>query len=151
MCRVLIKIAEGKLSEATVTMLKDFGIFFGVPSWLADLPRLLLVGFFKLYYAMDSKITKDDDVSFTVLVPDFHYDYELVREIQGTLENYKEVKAEVLLTGASKSPQFLKKTIDALEETLSNIKRVELQGIGHNAPLVTGNPKRIAQELKIFF
>jgi pimeloyl-ACP methyl ester carboxylesterase len=145
------EIAEGKLSEATVTMLKDFGIYFGLPKWITGLPRSVLVGLFKFYYAMDSRITKGDDVPFTVLVPDFHYDYELVREMQGTLETFKDVNAEVLLIGGSKSPLFLKNTLDTLEETLSNVKRVELQGLSHSGPLVSGNPERVAQELKAFF
>lgn len=145
------EIAEGKLSDATVTMIKDFGIYFGVPSWIAGLPRSVLVGIFKMYYAIDPRITKGDDVSFTVLVPDFHYDYELVRQMQGTLETFKDVDAKVLLIGGSESPQFLKNTFDALEETLPWVERVELHGLSHKGPLVTGNPERVAHELKEFF
>ena len=145
------EIEEGKLSDATVTMLKDFGIYFGLPKWITSLPSSVLVGLFQMYYAIDSRITKGDDVPFTVLVPDFHYDYELVREMQGKLETFKEVNAEVLLIGGSESPQFLKNTFDALEKTLQNVKRVELQRLSHTGPLVTGNPERVSRELKLFF
>ena len=145
------EIAEGKLADATITMINDFGIYFGVPSWMTGLPRPVLLGLFKLYYGIEPKTLKDDNVSFTVLVPSFHYDYLLVREMQGTLETFKEVNAEILLIGGSKSPSFLKNTLDALEEVLPNVKRVELQGLSHSGPLVTGNPKRVAQELKHFF
>lgn len=145
------EIAGGNISEATVTMLKDFGIYFGLPTWITGLPRSLLVGIFKLYYGIEPKTVKGDDVSFTVLVPAFHYDYELVREMQGSIENFKEVKGEVLLIGGSKSPLFLKNTLDALEEVLPHEKRVELEGLSHTGPLVTGHPERVAQELKHFF
>ena len=145
------EIEEGKLSDATVTMLKDFGIYFGLPKWITSLPSSVLVGLFQMYYAIDSRITKGDDVPFTVLVPDFHYDYELVREMQGKIQTFKEVNAEVLLIGGSESPQFLKNTFDALEKTLQNVKRVELQGLSHTGPLVTGNPERVSRELKLFF
>ena len=58
------EIAEGKLADATVTMLKDFGIYFGVPSYITGLPRFLLANVFKLYYKYESKNVKGDDVSF---------------------------------------------------------------------------------------
>ncbi|MGB9937765.1 MAG: alpha/beta fold hydrolase [Methanobacterium sp.] len=145
------EIAEGNLSNATVTMLKEFGIYFGIPSWITDLPRSVLVTFFKLYYVMDSRIIRGDDVSFTVLVPAFHYDYELVCEMQGKLETFKDVDAEVLLIGGSKSPQFLKDVLDALEEVLPHVERVELRELSHSGPLVSGNPERVALELKHFF
>ncbi|HTX61033.1 MAG TPA: alpha/beta hydrolase [Methanobacterium sp.] len=145
------ELDEDKLSEATVTMLREFGIYFGVPSWLANLPRTLLVDAFKLYYGIDSKVTGADDVSYSDLVPTFHYDYELVREMQGTLDTFRDVRAEVLLIGGSNSPQFLKDILDVLEKVLANVKRVELKGINHSGPLVSGDPGRVAAELKKFF
>lgn len=145
------EIAEGKLADATITMINDFGIYFGVHSWMTGLPRPVLVGLFKLYYGIEPKTLKEDNVSFTVLVPSFHYDYLLVREMQGMLEKFKEINAEILLIGGNKSPSFLKNTLDALEEVLSNVKRVELQGLSHSGPLVTGDPRMVAQELKHFF
>jgi pimeloyl-ACP methyl ester carboxylesterase len=144
------EIADGKLADATVTQLKDFGKYF-VPSWITGLPRFLLVLFFKLYYRNEEKNIKDDDVSFTILVPSFHYDYELVVEMKGTLENFKAVSGEVLLIGGSKSPYFLKHTLDELNQVLPNVNRVELEGLGHGGSLDSGKPERVAKELKKFF
>jgi len=144
------EIAEGKLADATVTQLKDFGKYF-VPSWITGLPRFLLVLFFKLYYRNEEKNIKDDDVSFTILIPSFHYDYELVFEMKGTLENFKAVSGEVLLIGGSKSPYFLKHTLDELNKVLPNVNRVELEGLGHGGSLDSGKPERVAKELKKFF
>jgi hypothetical protein len=145
------EIAEGKLADATVTQLKDFGKYFGVPSWITGLPRFILVMFFKIYYLNEKNNIKGDDVSFTILIPSFHYDYELVAEMKGTLENFKAVSGEVLLMGGSKSPYFLKNALDELEKVLSNVKRVELDGLGHAGSLDSGNPERVAKELKKFF
>jgi pimeloyl-ACP methyl ester carboxylesterase len=145
------EIADGKIAEATVTMLKDFGIYFGLPTWITGLPRFLLVSLFKIYYRIESGTVKGDDVSFNVLVPSFHYDTQLVFEMEGTLEHFNKVQTEILLIGGSKSPKFLKNTLDALNKVLLNVKRVELAGLSHSGSLDSGNPKRVAQELKGFF
>jgi pimeloyl-ACP methyl ester carboxylesterase len=84
------EIAEGKLADATVTMLKDFGIYFGVLLWITGLPRFLLVFMFNLYFWIESRIVKGDDVPFTVLIPSFHFDYQLVVEMAGTLKTLKQ-------------------------------------------------------------
>ena len=107
------RIAEGKLANATVTMIKDFSIYFGLPLWITGLPRFVLESIFKLYCLYKPKNVKRDDVSFTVLIPSFHFDYQLVVEMKGTLENFKMVPDEVLLIGGSKSP-YLEHTLDEL-------------------------------------
>jgi hypothetical protein len=96
----------------------------------------------------DAENVKGDDVPLQELIPAFHFDYQLVVEMQGTLESFEAVLADVLLLGASNSPAFLKRTLDALERVLPNVHRVELQGLGHGAALDGGKPERVAQELK---
>ena len=145
------EISEGKLADATVTMLKDFGIYFGVPSYITGLPRFLLTNLFKLYYKYESNNVKGDDVSFSILIPSFHYDYQLVVEMKGTLENFKNVHGEVLLVGGSESPNFLKHTLDELEKVLPSVDRVEFNGLGHAGSLDSGKPKQVAVELRKFF
>ncbi len=145
------EISEGKIADATVTMIKDFGIYFGVPSYIAGLPRFLLASIFKLYYKFESNSVKEDNVSFSVLVPSFHYDYSLVVEMKGTLLNFRNVSGNVLLIGGSKSPEFLKHSLDELEKVLPYVERVELEGLGHGGSLDSGNPKRVATVLNKFF
>ena len=145
------EIADGKLADATVTMLKDFGIYFGVPSYITGLPRSILVGIFRLYYSYESKNVKGDDVSFSILIPSFHYDYRLVVEMKGTIENFRNVSGDVFLIGGSKSPKFLKNTLDQLEIVLPNVERVELDGLGHAGSLDSGKPERVAEVLIKFF
>ena len=56
---------------------------------------------------------------------------KLVRKTEGTIEEYKEVSAEVLLMMGSKSRDAFKDTLDALEKVLSHSNRVELEGLDH--------------------
>jgi hypothetical protein len=88
------------------------------------------------------------------LAPTLHYDFQLVAETEGKLENFGAIGAEVLLLGGSKSPAYLKVALDALEKVLPDAKRIELTGLGHGASGNTnrgGRPQLVAQELRRFF
>jgi pimeloyl-ACP methyl ester carboxylesterase len=148
------EIAEGKVAEAAVTLLKDFGAYFLPGSFqplIAVIPRLALVRLFKRYLRSDAKNVKGYDVPLQALIPTFYFDYQLVVEMKGTLETFKAVRGDVLLLGGSKTPDFLKRTLDALNNVLPNAKRVELRDLGHGAALDGGKPERVAQELRKFF
>ena len=148
------EIAEGRVAEAMVTLLKDFGGIF-LPGYLQPLvtitPRVMLVGLFSWVLRRDAQHVKGDDVPLRELMRTFHFDYQLVVEMQGTLESFKAVPADVLLLGASESPAFLTHTLDALENVIPHVHRVEMQGLGHGAALDGGKPERVAQELRRFF
>ncbi|MGZ4882251.1 MAG: alpha/beta fold hydrolase [Halobacteriota archaeon] len=148
------EIAAGKVAEATITLLKDFGAIFlpgSLQPVVALTPRSVLVWLFRQYLRRDAGHVKGDDVPFQELIRTFHYDYQLVTEMQGTLESFKAVPADVLLLGASKSPSFLKHTLDALENVIPHVHRVEMQGLPHGAAYDGGKPERVAQELRGFF
>jgi len=103
------EIAEGKVAEASVTLTKDFGKFFlpeSIQFFIAILPRFLLARFYTWFMRNDAKNIKGDDVPLQVLIPTFHFDYQLVVEMKGTLEHFKAVRADVLLLGGSKSLHF---------------------------------------------
>ena len=91
------------------------------------------------------------DVPLNALVATMHYDVMLVQESESRLEDYRDVPAEVLLLGGSKSPLYLKRTLDALENVLPHEKRVEFQGVGHVAADNGGRPELVAEELRSFF
>jgi pimeloyl-ACP methyl ester carboxylesterase len=142
------EVAEGNLAAALVTVIRGLGI---VPLFNI-IPRFILVRFFALAMREDTRSVKSDDVPLRVLIPTQHYDYQLVLETEGTLENFKAVPAEVLLLGGSKSPFFLKHTLDALNKVLPHVERIELPGLGHTAPTDSNsNPERVARELRRFF
>ncbi|MGO9387496.1 MAG: alpha/beta fold hydrolase [Methanobacterium sp.] len=142
------EIAEGEIAAALVTVLKGLGI---MPSMFNLLPRFLLVRIFTRALKNDFMKVKDDDVPLQLLVPTQHFDYQLLVETEGTLENFKAVQAGVLLMEGSKSPSFLKDTIDALCKVLPHAKRRELFGLDHAAPTNSGKPERVARELQRFF
>jgi len=103
------EIAEGKVAEAMVTLLKDFGALL-LPGSLQPVveiaPRSVLAWLFRQILRRDAESVKGDDVPLQELIPTFHFDYQLVVEMQGTLESFEAVPADVLLLGASKSPAF---------------------------------------------
>jgi pimeloyl-ACP methyl ester carboxylesterase len=146
------EIAEGKVAEAMVTFIKNFAKQFEKKLLLLSiLPRPLLARFLSLYLWIDAKNVKGDDVAFQALLPTFHVDYQLVVETKGTLENFKAVRAEVLLLGGSKCSSSMKRRLDALSEVLPNVKRVEVLGLGHEGPIDRAKPEPVVQELRRFF
>jgi pimeloyl-ACP methyl ester carboxylesterase len=92
-----------------------------------------------------------DGVSLRTLVPTMHYDAQLVLETEGTLHTFASTPAEVLLLGGSKSPAYLKTSLDALASVLPQAQRAELAGCGHLAPDNSGDPARVAEKLRPFF
>lgn len=95
--------------------------------------------------------TAGDDVPLRALVPTMHYDAQLVLETEGTLHTFASTPAEVLLLGGGKSPAYLKTSLDALASVLPQAQRIELADCGHLAPDNSGEPARVARELRPFF
>jgi pimeloyl-ACP methyl ester carboxylesterase len=148
------EIAAGRVAEATITLLKDFGAVFlpgSLQPVVALAPRSVLVWLFRRYLQRDAENVTGDDVPLQELIRTFHFDYQLVIEMQGTIESFKAVPADVLLLGASKSPAFLKHTLDALEHVIPHVNRVEMQGLPHGVAYDGGKPERVAQELIKYF
>jgi pimeloyl-ACP methyl ester carboxylesterase len=140
------KVAEGKLAAAMVTVSAD-----DPSSGLSKLPRFLLLILFTFILRIDAMTVKGDDVQLKDLMPTLDYDIALVNETEGKLENFKDVSAEVLLLGGSKSNLMLKNSLDALSNILPHVNRIELLGLDHKAAMNSGKPERIAQELRRFF
>jgi hypothetical protein len=88
------------------------------------------------------------------LAPTLHYDFQLVIQMSGKLERFRDVHAEVLLLGGSKSPSYLKVALNTLEHVLPHVTRIEFAGLGHAASWNTdrdGQPEPVAQALRRFF
>lgn len=84
------------------------------------------------------------------LVPTMHYDIQLVTETEGRLPAFSAIPGQVLLLGGSKSPAYLKATLDALAQVLPHASRIEFAGCDHLAPDNSGQPERVARELRAF-
>jgi len=150
-------VAQGKLSLAMVTSseiaTKVSDDELEPPyQWVKYMPNIIMRLIFRIVIEVDARNVKGDDVTLKDLIPTFHNDLVLVNETKGTIENFKDVSAEVLLLNGSKTFLFLKHIIDALNEVLPNVERVEIQDIDHAAAEdTTGKPEIVAKEIKKFF
>lgn len=149
-------VAEGKLSLAMVTSseiaTKVSGDELEPPyQWVKYMPNIVLRLIFRIILEVDARNVKGDNVKLKDLIPTFHNDVLLVNETKGTIENFIDVSADVLLLNGTKTFLFLKHVIDALNEVLPHIEHVEIQGIDHAAAEdATGKPEIVAHEIKTF-
>ena len=141
------EIVRDDLAAAMVTVIKGTGD----SSLMTALPRFVLVPLLKLAIQADEKEAKDDDVPIKALIPTMHFDPQLVLETQGQLARFKTLQADVLLLGGSQSQKYLTAALDALSSILLNAERFEFSGTGHLAADNSGQPERVAQELRRFF
>ena len=142
------EIAEGKPTSALITFLKA--------DHLTSLPRWLLLPLLKWYLPREKKTLLPNDISMEVLIPTQRFDGLLVKEMDGSLENFAGMRADVLLLGGAKSPAFLRDVLDALNHTLPQVKRITYPALDHSAPTDQSRPKqkgpeRIAGDLRAFF
>ena len=145
------EIAQGEVAAALVSAMK--GTQMGPPIFNV-IPRTLLERLTTAMMASEEKRAGSQDVTMRMLAPTLHYDFQLATEVEGALERFKGIRAEVLLLGGSKSPAYLTAGLDALEKVLPRVTRVELPGLGHGAMGNTdrgGRPARAAQVLRQFF
>lgn len=140
-------IEEGNVAAAMEGLTKDSGKYTVVNIT----PDIIMVPLFKLALKYDAWKTKGDDVPLQELLPTMHDEIELVKETEGTLENYKNVKSEVLLLRGSETEPLLRDTQDTLNKVLPNSKLIELEGLDHGSAQDYGKPEPIAQELIKFF
>jgi pimeloyl-ACP methyl ester carboxylesterase len=146
------EIAEGKVVQAMVTFIKNFARRFEKKVLLLSiLPRPLLALFLSFYFWYEAKRVKGDDVPFQALLPTWHHDYRLTVEVQGALERFRAVRAEVLLLGGTKSSALMKRALDELSKVLPNVKRVEFAHISHEGPIDRSKPEPVAEALRQFF
>lgn len=141
------EIAEGKPASALITFIKADN--------LSRLPRWLLLPLLKWYIQREKKMLLPTDIPMEALIPTQRFDGLLVKEMDSSLENFALVRIDVLLLGGAKSPAFLRDILDALNDTLPNVKRVEYPDFDHSAPNQSRpnqkGPERIADDLRAFF
>jgi hypothetical protein len=145
------EIAAGDISGALVTAMKG-GKF--APPLFTILPRFILKGFTnKMMKGEESKAIKED-VTMRELAPTVHHDFEICVACFGKTDVFKKAEVQTLLLGGSKSPKYLKQSVDILEKLLPTNKRITYKGLGHGGSGSSewgGNPKLIAIDLIKFF
>lgn len=140
------EVAQGHLASACVTGMKGLAIVH----IFTLIPRFILRPGLALVMMLQGK-SKPDEVTIRSLVPTWRYDMQIVDEMKDTLDQYTKLDAQVMLMGGTKSPAWLNVSLDALEKTLPNTKRVILPGLGHDGPEDDGDPEVVAKELLTFF
>jgi hypothetical protein len=122
------------------------------------MPRWLLESLTSSMMKGEQKKAKAGDITMGTLAPTLHYDFALVTAMSGHFQDFKEVRAEVLLLGGSKSPAYLKSALTNLEKVLPRVVgRVEFPELDHGGSSDAsntnrnGNPELVARELRRFF
>jgi pimeloyl-ACP methyl ester carboxylesterase len=131
----------GNVAAALITAMK--GAQMG-PAILRALPRRLLEFLAGMAMRAEDKHPATGYVPVRALAATLHYDSQLAVEMSGNVERFRSIGAEVLLMGGSKSPAFLKASLDHLERSLPKVGRVEFRGLNHAASWNTdrrGRPK----------
>jgi pimeloyl-ACP methyl ester carboxylesterase len=140
------KVDEDKLADAMVVLTKGANIKF--INYL--IPDFILEEIFKLYLWNEDRKATGDDVSGRELLPLANYEFQLVQETEGTIDDYKNVSAEVLLLNSTNSTPLIECTNIELDKVIPNSKHIELKGINHDSAQNYGKPEIIAQEIKRF-
>jgi deazaflavin-dependent oxidoreductase (nitroreductase family) len=100
----------------------------------------------------DARLVKGDDVALRDLIPALKPELDQVKATEGTIDDYKNVTAEVLLMCGTQAPPLFTGTLDALANVLPRAARVELPGLNHGgAQDQGGQPAVIAEQLRRFF
>jgi pimeloyl-ACP methyl ester carboxylesterase len=92
--------------------------------------------------------------SMRVLAPTLVRDFSIGAEMAGRSAMFAAIEADVLLLGGSASPRFLSSGLDELQRLLPSARRVELPGVGHDAPWdedLRGHPRLVEEALRTFF
>ncbi len=149
------EMAAGDISGALITAMQATQMG---PALFNVIPRWLLKPLVKMTTRGEDKNGSGDYASMTELAPTLHNDFQVITEMNGGLERFKEMSLDVLLLGGSVSPDFLKSALDTLDGILPQARRVEFPGLGHVAAWnydpqrnPGGDPKPVAQELVGFF
>ncbi len=145
------EIAEGNIPAALVTAMK--GSEMG-PAFFRAMPHWLIVPLTKHMIAREDRNARAGDVTMRMLAPTLHYDFQLITESEGPLEQFKDIRADLLLLGGTKSPAYLQTSVETLSNVFPRARRVTFTGLGHEASGNAnqwGKPEQVARELRGFF
>lgn len=148
MARYDQQMAAGKVTAALSTAMKGgqmgSAVMNAMPHWLLS----------ALTRPMANWTPKGDYIAFADLAPALHYEGHEIVGMSGSLDMMKDVQADVLLLGGSKSSALIKDALTRVERAVPSTRRIELPGLNHSAPWnkqVRGNPELVARALRGFF
>ena len=144
------EIAAGRTTAALVTgmLAAEMG-----PPWMLKLPRPVLELMTSAMLRAEGRRPPANGVAWRTLAPTLHTDGRILADMDGPVERFADVRADVLLMGGSSSPTYLRRALDSLERVLPHSRRVELAGLDHGAASnrdQRGHPEIVAAELRPF-
>jgi hypothetical protein len=113
--RLEAELAEGRIAAALITAMR--GAQMG-PAALRALPRPLLEFLAEMAMNGEDKQTGSNYVPMRALAATLRFDSQLAVEMSGKLEDFRSVRADILLLCGRKSPQYLWEALDALQQVL---------------------------------
>jgi pimeloyl-ACP methyl ester carboxylesterase len=148
--RATRELDAGRLHDALVTGWR--GAEMG-PAAIRALPRPLLRWMVGQGLAAQDRKGTGEYTPMRELATTLPHNFAVIAELAGPPDGYRAVEADVLLLGGSRSPAYLRAALDTLEATLPRVRRVEIPGVGHEAPLdagLRGRPDLVAAQIRAF-
>jgi pimeloyl-ACP methyl ester carboxylesterase len=148
------EMARGKVAAALITSM--FGLDLA-PAAMRIMPRFLLEAVTEKFMKAEERDAAPDAVTMRKLAPTLHYEGRLLAEMEGTVDQFAAVKAQVLLLRAGKGLAFLHPAIDRLAAVVPNVTVVDLPGLDHGSAAdvskanAGGRPDVVAARLRAFF
>lgn len=148
------QMSEGRVAAALVTSMK--GLTLGPPI-LNLMPIRLLVLLTKLAMRSEDKKAADGAPTMRSLAPTLHCEGTLLAEMTGSARQFGTVTEDVLLLSGSKGLRLFLPGMQALEQALPNVRRVEFPGLDHGGSADVSSTNRSAKpdvvgaELRRFF
>jgi pimeloyl-ACP methyl ester carboxylesterase len=145
------EMARGHVGAAMVTAMR--GAEMG-PAFFRALPKWLTARLVRMGMDQESRRPANEYPTMAELALTLHYDFAVVTESSGRIDDYRSIAAELLLMGGSRSPAFLRRALDDLERVVPSARRVDLDGLDHAASWNSdqrGHPEAVAHELRRFF
>ena len=88
------------------------------------------------------------------MIPAMRYDFAVVAEMNGRMEDLRSLAKPMLLLSGNKSPNYLRLAVRAVTAMLGQARHVEFAGLDHSGPWNRdrgGHPKKVAEALQSFF
>ena len=148
------EMAAGNVAAAMVTSMKGLRL---APAVVNVMPRWLLTAATNRALKSEERSAQPGQVTMRQLAPTLHNEGVLIKEMDGRLNSFADVGAEILLMDGSKGLSYLRPAMSALETVLPVSSRVEYDGLDHGGASdpsqlnSNGSPAVVAPDLRRWF
>lgn len=140
-------MSKGNPGKAFIAILKGTGD----TSFFSKLPYFITTPLVNMLIKAQLKNPKEEELPLQELVATFHHDHIVVKSAAGIIDKAKNIRADVLLLGGTKSQHYFTPVLEQLQRAIPGAKRIELEKLGHLGPDNSGSPEKVAEELRKFF